>query len=533
MSDDYAYIIVGSGVAGSTIATKLLEAHPETPILMLEAGPQVPMKDRRSWWDYVIDGSRKPYEQCEDRDGDNPSVGGTAWHSKGSRTMMYGGSTVHWGGWSMRFKPEDFYLKTKTGQGGDWPYDYDTLEPYYCRADEYLSVCGDDKDSAVRGVPESTKNKNDPWRSKPYPLPPYPWTESDGEMIEAFNVLGITPGRMPLARYRKCMATGTCKYCPFGARFSGAYILDDLLSEPKYTHLKFIGMAPVTLLVAESKSRIHAVEYIDPGTGETVTASADRIILCSGAYEAPKLLMLSGRPYWDNGIGNDHDLVGRYAISHPFLSVAGTKDKNEERWIQEFDFPSLMSRTYDTEEYQQNGKIFLMKSAMFPNVDIASYMIAGKDRDEIDRIVTGPRQVQLSAFMEETGQYSNRFSVGEGTTRIGLPRTRIDFTLPSDFQKRANKNLDLMEAVIRQMGYTVTEKDRVIGEQDGHHTSSTCRMGKDPTEGVVDADLKVFGTDNLYVCSNAVHPTCAAVNPTLTLVAVTLKLTDHLLSQQS
>jgi len=517
MSADYAYIIVGSGVAGSTVATKLLEAHPETPILMLEAGPRVPMKDRRSWWDYVIDGSRKPYEQCEDRDGDNPSVGGTAWHSKGSRTMMYGGSTVHWGGWSMRFKPEDFYLKTNTGQGGDWPYDYDTLEPYYCRADEYLSVCGND---------------NDPWRSKPYPLPPYPWTESDGEMIQAFINLGITPGRMPLARYRKCMATGTCKYCPFGARFSGAYILDDLLSEPKYTNLNFIGMAPVTRLVAESKSRIHAVEYLDPATGETVTASGDRIIICSGAYEAPKLLMLSGSPYWDNGIGNDHDLVGRYVISHPFLSVAGTKDKNDERWIQEFDFPSLMSRTYDTEKYQQNGKMFLMKTASFPNVDIASHMIAGKDRDEIDRIVTGPRQVQLSAFMEETGQYSNRFSVGEGTTRIGLPRTRIDFTLPSDFQERANKNLNLMEAVIRQMGYTVTEKDRKIGEQDGHHTSSTCRMGKDPTEGVVDADLKVFGTDNLYVCSNAVHPTCAAVNPTLTLVAVTLKLTDYLLSQK-
>jgi len=213
--------------------------------------------------------------------------------------------------------------------------------------------------------------------------------------------------------------------------------------------------------------------------------------------------------------------------------VAGTKDKNEERWIQEFDFPTLMSRTYDTEEYQQNGKIFLMKSAMFPNVDIAKHMIAGKDRREIDRIVTGPRQVQLSAFMEEMGQYDNRFSLGEGTTRWGLRRTKIRFAHPPDFRKRADKNLDLMEAVIRKMGYTVDKNnDRVIGEQDGHHTSSTCRMGRDPTEGVVDANLKVFGTDNLYVCSNAVHPTCAAVNPTLTLVAVTLKLTDHLLAQK-
>ena len=530
MSNQYAYIIVGSGVAGSTIATKLLEKHPETPILMLEAGPRIPMKDRRYWWDYVLNRGKQPYDECEDQDGDNVSVGLTPWHSRGSRTMMYGGSTVHWGGWCMRFKPEDFHLRTLTGRGGDWPYDYATLEPYYCRADEYLSVCGDDNDSAIRGD-DSTKNRNDPWRSKPYPLPPYPWTESDGEMVQAFRALGITPGRMPLARYRKCMATGTCKYCPFGARFSGSYILDDLLSDPQYPHLQFIGSAPVTRLIAESKHRIHAVEYIDPATGATDTAGADRIILCAGAYEVPKLLMMSRSTYWENGIGNDHDLVGRFAISHPFLSVSGTKPRNAERWIQEFDFPSLMSRTYDAEEYQQNGKIFLMNFAGLPNVDIAQHMIAGKTRSEIDAIVTGPRQVQLSAFMEEMGEYTNRFSVGVGTTRFGLPRTRINFTHPADFRQRAEKNLSLMEAVIREMGYEVSPEDRLIGEQDGHHTSSTCRMGRDPTEGVVDADLKLFGTDNLYVCSNAVHPTCAAVNPTLTLVAVTLKLTDHLLSQ--
>jgi choline dehydrogenase-like flavoprotein len=148
--------------------------------------------------------------------------------------------------------------------------------------------------------------------------------------------------------------------------------------------------------------------------------------------------------------------------------------------------------------------------------------------------VTGPRQIELSAFMEEMGQFQNRFSVGEGTTRFGLPRTNINFTQRPEFKACANRNLDLMEAVVKEMGYTVDPANgRNIEVQDGHHTSSTCRMGRDPTEGVVDADLKVFGTDNLYVCSNAAHPTCAAVNPTLTLVAVTLKLTDHLLAQSA
>src|SRR5262249_2349235 len=160
---------------------------------------------------------------------------------------------------------------------------------------------------------------------------------------------------------RKCMATGTCKYCPLGARFSATYVLDRLLSDPRYTNFKFIGSAPATRLVAESKRRIHAVEYTDPDTRKTETKSTDRIILCSGAYEVPKLVMMSTGQGWDRGIGNDNDLVGRFPVSHPFLSVMGTKPKNEEHWIQEFDFPSLMSRTYDTEEYQRKGgKIFMM-----------------------------------------------------------------------------------------------------------------------------------------------------------------------------
>ena len=55
-------------------------------------------------------------------------------------------------------------------------------------------------------------------------------------------------------------------------------------------------------------------------------------------------------------------------------------------------------------------------------------------------------------------------------------------------------------------------------------------MAATPEEGVTDSDMQVFGTDNLYVCSNAVFPTCAAVNPTLTLTAMSMRLGDHLIA---
>jgi choline dehydrogenase-like flavoprotein len=73
---------------------------------------------------------------------------------------------VHWGGWCLRFKPEDFQLYSRTGSGVDWPISYDDLESYYCRAEEYLSVGGDSAEDW--GSPDAPMR-----RTKAYPLPPF------------------------------------------------------------------------------------------------------------------------------------------------------------------------------------------------------------------------------------------------------------------------------------------------------------------------------------------------------------------------
>jgi choline dehydrogenase-like flavoprotein len=512
---DFEYVFIGSGVAASTVAKTILENNRLASILILDAGPKVPAKDRRAWWDYVVL-DRRPYDYCYDQKGENKSVGKTEWSFDDGRVMMYGGSTVHWGGWCLRFKPEDFEVFSRTGTGADWPISYETLEPYYCRAEEYLSVCGDDGEGWTE-------------RSKPYPLPPFPWTAADGEMIAAFDKLGIKPGKLPIARYRKCMTTGTCKYCPVGGRFSGQIALDDLLADGRHSNLEVLHNTPVAKINALSKRRIESVEYLDARTGERYEAHAKTIVVCAGAYETPKLLQVSTSQYWENGIGNDHDIVGRYISSHPFLIVRGQVDHNEEEWFQEFDFPTLMSRTYDTPEMQkEGGKIFLFKDRSQPNVDIAALMIQGKTREEVNKVVAGTRTQEIQAFMDDRGHFENRITVGRGQNRFGLPQTQVDFTRPKDFYALIEKRLDLMEKIILAMDYKVVPGNKKIRTQSAHHMTSTCRMGKGPEDGVVDENLLVHGTDNLYVCSNAVFPTGSAVNPTLTLTAMSLRLGDHL-----
>ncbi len=429
-AEQVEYLFIGSGVAGATVARRLLEHDHGTSILMLEAGPEIAAKNRRHWWDYVVH-NRRPYDHTYDQANETESVGNTRWDFAGNRVVAYGGSTLHWGGWCLRLQPEDFHLLENTGEGGNWPFEYDDLAPFYDRAEDFLSVCG---------------NHNETWNArradKPYPLPPFEWTAADGEMIRAFESLKIEPGRMPIARYRKCMATGTCKYCPIGGRFTAQYVLEDLRHDNRYENFKVRCEAPVTRILFNSKKQARGAEFIDPVTHEARQVHAQTVIVCSGAYESPKLLMLSGDTYWPSGVGEGHALLGRYLVTHSILVVRGVNTGNEECWFQEYDFPTLMSRTYDSPRYQKEGKLFLFKNRALPNVDFADLMIKGKSRSEIKAILTGPRIMELQAFLEEKGRKDNRVMLGSGKRSFGLPCTKVDFNRNAQDVADVRKHLE-------------------------------------------------------------------------------------------
>lgn len=528
MGDAYRYIIIGSGVAGVTIAKLLLEKDALSSILILEAGPRVAMKDRRSWWDYtalsVYDeqtssyrrSEKLPYDWTYDQNGECRQTGNPGWTFEDSRMIAFGGSTMHWGGWALRHKPEDFEMYSRTRTGADWPFSYEALEKYYCMAEEYLSVCGDSDEDW--GEPKM-------WRSRPYPMPPFQWTAPESEMADAFRACNIQPGRMPIARFRKCLTTGTCKYCPLGSRFSAAQVLDDLIRDERYPNLVLRCNSPTTQIIVESKHAVRGVEFLDAENGDIKQSYADVVILCAGTYESPKLLLLSQSPSWEKGIGNDHELVGRYLVTHAQLKVKGQRQGNAERWFQEYDFPTLMSRTYDSPEHQEKGKIFLYNNRKLPNIDFASLMIAGKSRQEIDAALIASRQTELEAFFEDKGRRENFLTIdGTRKTRFGLPMTAVTYNRTTVSQQAIEEWRKVMENVVTRMGYEIIRG--APKPPGGHHATGTCRMGTSPENSVTDENLRVHDIDNLFICSNATFPTSTAVNPTLTLTALAFRLVD-------
>lgn len=512
-TESASVVIVGSGVAGSLVANEFA-AQGIKNILVLEAGPKIPMADPGWWFHFVSNGANTsvaPYAECYDQPSDFAATGLNPWNIVGARIMGSGGTTLHWGGWVPRFMPEDFQLKTNTGQGIDWPFTYADLEPWYCQAEQYLGVSGD---STV----------NNPPRSNPYPYGPAPFPISAAPFISAFESAGISYGHLPVSRYGNatadhgaCRTTGTCDYCPVKGRFTGDLPLDALNN---FASVTVRLNAAVTQINMSSKQEVSGVTYFDMTTGESVDVDAELVILCNGAFEAPKLLLSSISSYWPSGIGNDNDLVGRFLCASPFFYSSGTM-ANPNSFEEELGFPSLYSRYYDSPQYQAQGKLFITMNYETPNVDIAALMSQGISSSAIGAATVAPASFQIYGNMSPMSLYQNRVTLMNGTTRFNLPKTLLSTPAAMYDTGVAQQYEQIMQNILIQMGCSKVTSGTY--PQRGDHAACTTRMANSPTEGVVDPGFRVFGTENLFVISNSVLPTMPAANPTLTLVAMALR----------
>ena len=528
-------LIIGSGVVATALTKRLLEHKPHMTILILEAGNRVKTQDFGIWENFQVTGNYPfpqifdlPYPE-RDRPGENRLVGEgalspTAFTLNGGRALAYGGSTNVWGGWTFRRKPEDFFLKTLTGKGLDWPFDYDALEPYYCQAEDYLAVSGDSKDQ-------------NPRRSKPYPFHEFPYSYVDQPVAKSMEKLGISYAHLPIARrgvskvpstHAPCQVTGTCDYCPFGARYVACDYMDDFRKWNDYPNLEIrLGAVVMTIRMA-TKRRAAGVVYRETATGNMITVDADRVIVAAGTFESPKLLLRSTSREWRNGIGNDTDNVGRYLITHPYMIYAGTLPTNPDKMQWELNFPTMVSRYFDTPEEQAKGKFVLVNAPNIVAQSVAQMMINGYTNAKINRAITGATPISLHSMVEIFGQYENRVTNYNKTNHLGMPEAAIHFKQDQAALKRIQEIGKVVKKIFEGMGGVYEAENPSVNSWRCDHAASTCRMSKDPKDGVVDGDLRIHGTDNLYLCSNAVYPNLGAINPTDTVTALAFRLGDHL-----
>lgn len=503
-------IIVGSGVAGATLARQLLKTENDYQVTVFEAGPDFKPGDYRIWLDQVM-ADVDLYRQFVD----DPRTEHEHFGLRGSRLFMKGGTTNHWGGLTPRFKPEDFELKSRTGFGVDWPINYDDMAPYYAEAETLLGVTGD------------SDNDDPPRFGARYPFGPTEFTLGDALIIEALQSHDISYGHMALARNGdRCITTGTCNYCPVNARYTALYDLSQLQDEYD-DKLTLKTESPVTKILMDGKKRTRGVGFLDLETGATDSMEADVVIVCGGTIESAKLLLSSANTDWADGIGNDSGHVGRHLIGHPVMGASGVRPGNPDKLNAELGFTSLVSRHFDSPEYQHKGKMWFSGGVGLTS-SLERQVLSNVSRADMDASSISEMRISLGGEMEQFDSPENRVSLGSGTTRHGLPTTEIEVGVHEINIKTRQEHVQTFVEILKTAGCTEDSIEGDVMNPDGAHAASTCRMSSSDGDGAVNPNLQVHGTDNLFVCSNAVFPSIAAANPTLTVAALAVRLAEHI-----
>ncbi|NIO06426.1 MAG: hypothetical protein GTO13_23290 [Proteobacteria bacterium] len=523
------YCIAGAGIAGIVLASKLAASGKK--LVILEQGPRFAEEER----DNMLFDSKQTLNDLADYN-DNVEPGVVTPHTSAShgdqvaewvaqRLFGLGGTALHWMGFSLRPLEDDLKFKTLYGFGRDWPIPYAELEPWLLRAEHEIGVAG---------------NEDNPYASKrsgPFPMPAHAFSYFDREMFKpALKRLGIVGHSCPLAVNSKlyrgrsaCMACRACKFCPSGARYSPDRAHVPILEKiPNVMVLENISLR--RLETGAKGNRIAAAHAMRVKDRTSLVVRAKHFILALGGVETPRMLMLSAdKDIHKDGLGNSGGQLGRRFSDHtnPFVTCDVGRHVGGR-----LGFETMISEHFRAQKDRREQPSFVIFGSpaidWIPIADDAAMWAIRDDTLSLEALRGIIPQIATLWVMTELE--------GEGTLKLdnskldafGSPVAKITMKL-TDWDRRAHAKLvKLAPRIGEAMGAENVSEVTPPEFGLGFHPSGATAMAKSPDEGVCDTNLKVFGLDNLHLVSNSVFPQMGPNPPTLTIVALALRLGAHL-----
>ena len=518
-------VIVGSGVAGAMTGHALARAG--VKVLILEAGPRVdrakaviqfrnsPTKGANS--PYPAD-PRVPQPDLADIGAYYVQAGPVTFN--GLQARVVGGTTWHWGGLTLRYRPNDFRLKSKFGVGVDWPLAYDDLEPWYAEAERQIGVCGPpDYDW---GSPRST----------PYPMPPIAPSYLDTVIGAACSKVGLTLGTFPHGRNSvgfdgrpPCCGNASCvPICPIGAKYDGAVHV----AKAEGAGARVEPLAIAYEIVVGADRRVTAIRFKRPD-GSVHEARGKVFVVAAHAIETAKLLLMSQVPGSSQTVANRSDQVGRNLLTQLDAGMIGlTRDKiypyrgpvetSGIRELRDGDFRGMhaASGTSPSNEgwVRALGPFKLAEKFAAKGLRGAALNAAISDHMA--------RELAIGPSAEVLPDPDNRVTLArDQLDPLGLPRPRIRFKWGQYEQDGAKVAMDYVLGLMSALG--ATDVQRVGPVTDSAVMGGTCRMGDDAKTSVVDRNLRTHDHPNLYLVGSATFPTITASPPTLTIAAFAMR----------
>jgi choline dehydrogenase-like flavoprotein len=507
--------IVGAGAAGISLALEL--AGTGIRVLLLESGGRG--KERASHRLNAGESDGIPYGPLE-----------------GLRSRRFGGSTDRWGGWSRPLDPGDFEPRSWVRNSG-WPISYSDLAPFYERASERLLLGPLDYDPAgVERIPDP--------RATLGPL--------EGRRVENLLLRFSPPAR-------------------FGTLF-----LEPLRRAANVRCL--LHANAVELATDVDGGRIETVRVATLGR-RAFEVKPRLVVLAAGGIENPRLLLLSNRSS-PGGLGNGNDLVGRFFMEHPLLTTGRLHPSKGAPSLALYDATfayhnpalaidrvAIAAFFAATPEAQREEELLRHRVLLYttfrgeeaPGTQ-ALKRLTGRARvapdptsrgREVATVLSGApsivstllgrrlkvlrlaRGVNVLTIVEPEPIPESRVTLGDTRCALGLPRARVTWKLSPTVTHTFRRATELVGDELAGAGigriecFPVEDEARVTPQWCWHHIGTT-RMSADPKQGVVDPDCRVHSISNLYVAGSSVFPTAGCDMPTMTIVALAIRMAAHL-----
>jgi len=508
--------VVGAGPAGALVADRLAA---DREVVVLDAGPRFDPADRLARQERAL---RPAHDRPDvwdvggDRDA-HTNTGEWSYPLNYARAKGIGGSTLLWQGMVMRLHEADFNSASERGVGVDWPIEYADLRPYYAAAERELGVAG------------AADNPYAPPREEPYPMPPFEPSYSDSLFAEACESLGIDMHSVPNARNSEpydgrspCVGYGTCQpVCPSGAKYDATVHADRAASKGATV----IDRAPVQRLEHDANA-VTAAVYATPDGAEH-RQTADAFVLACGGIETPRLLLLSASDLYPDGLANTSGHVGAHFTDHLFAGVGGTLDRRTRQHHVGF-YTSGCDQFYDdADETTAPFKLeFLNYAGPSPtelalSSDAWGDELLGQLREEYGtHVAVGGLVEQLPDEDSYVGLDPDR------TDDHGNPVPEIHWDVGDRALETIERANEIQREILEELGADIEWVAGPDATGPAYHHMGTTRMSDDPEAGVVDPHCRTHDLDNCWIASSSVFPTGGAMNPTLTIAALALRVGD-------
>ncbi len=503
--------VVGAGAAGLALASELDQTPHE--VLLVESGGFHP--DSKTQLLYEGKSAGEEYSLSE------------------HRVRRFGGTTHRWGGICVPYDALDFEVQPWLPYSG-WPFRKDDLQPYYERA------------HVICGLPDTS--------------------------FYDVDLSARTAGRPRLFADSEDVLTRMLHFpSTANMRFGHAYRAQMQRSKNVMT---LLGGNVTEIETHESGQHVEQLK-VQSLAGRTLNVRARHVVLATGGIEVPRLLLASNRVHTD-GIGNEHDLVGRFFMEH-FYGVVGvikppdaTKDFSfytdthrigpgsvagyltlSEEVRAQHGLYGLQLRPYRLVEAEETPGVVayrqLREEVLERKLGAASFGHLGtmleqrgklmryfrhRARLHLSREASLSNPIFLVGGLEQEPDPNNRVTLSSERDQLGQQRAELYFRLTDADWDSCRRTMALFDQVFQEHGLSRLEAadhfDVDAVNKFGAHHMGTTRMHDDVTQGVVNSDCRVHGVGNLFVASCSVFPTGGSANPTLTIVALAVRLADHL-----